>query len=557
MKTSNKKKKKQFKSFITNKKNIVIFIFLILLIVLSIAVYLKIHNNIIEENLNDHDWMEDNINIVKNPILGKNIYYVEKEKYVDTYNLDYQEITNSKISELIQNTEEMVAIYNPYGTNISSLNIYLKNAPNSIKYKVIVKDKNDFERELNPGKTAYELIGLIPGEVNNIEITINEEIFKYKIDLTSIKFNSQIELKSKKGDSNKELSSGLFVILGNTNKKNSFVSFYDNEGTLRGEMPIINYRANKIMFRNDRLYMSISESKIAEINNLGQVTEIYSTGKYNLHHDYTFDDSGDLIILATERDSLTDEDIIIRLDLDTKEIFKLVDFKDLLSDYYKKTSYSARSFHDGNEDGYDWIHINSLSYSEGNIFVSSREASAIIKIENIERTPNIVSIIGNKEIWKDTEYFDLVYTKNGEFTINAGQNDIRYKKTDNKDIYYISMFNNNFGNTPTRKDFNYEDIGIKNTTLEEGDNSYYYVYKVDAANRTYELVKNLELDYSPLSGSAKELGNGNTLISAGDKGIIYEFDPEDNLIMKYIIKSNKNRIYRVDKITFNNYYFKG
>jgi hypothetical protein len=249
MKTNNKKKN-QYKSFVFNKKNIGKIIILIFLIILSIAIYLKIRSNVIEENLNDHIWMEENINVVKNPILGKNIYYVEKEKYVDTYNLDYQEITNSKISELIQNTEEMVAIYNPYGTNISSLNIYLKNAPNSIKYKVIVKDKNDFERELNPGKTAYELIGLIPGEVNNIDITINEEIFKYKIDLTTIKFNSQIELKSKKGDSNKELSSGLFVLLGNTNKKNSFVSFYDNEGTLRGEMPIINYRANKILFRN-------------------------------------------------------------------------------------------------------------------------------------------------------------------------------------------------------------------------------------------------------------------------------------------------------------------
>ena len=119
------------------------------------------------------------------------------------------------------------------------------------------------------------------------------------------------------------------------------------------------------------------------------------------------------------------------------------------------------------------------------------------------------------------------------------------------------MFNNNFGNTPTRKDFNYEDIGIKNTTLEEGDNSYYYVYKVDVANKTYELVKNIKVDYSPLSGSTKELGNGNTLISAGDKGIIYEFDSDNNLIMKYNIKSNKNKIYRVDKITFNNYYFKG
>ena len=500
--------------------------------------------------------MEDNINIVKNPILGKNIYYVEKEKYVDTYNLDYQEITNSKISELIQNTEEMVAIYNPYGTNISSLNIYLKNAPNSIKYKVIVKDKNDFERELNPGKTAYELIGLIPGEVNNIEITINEEIFKYKIDLTSIKFNSQIELKSKKGDSNKELSSGLFVILGNTNKKNSFVSFYDNEGTLRGEMPIINYRANKIMFRNDRLYMSISESKIAEINNLGQVTEIYSTGKYNLHHDYTFDDSGDLIILATERDSLTDEDIIIRLDLDTKEIFKLIDFKDLLKEYYEKTSYSVDSYHDGSETGYDWIHINSINYSEGNVYVSSRETSSIFKIENIEKIPNLVSIIGNQEIWKNTEYFDLVYTKKGDFTVNAGQNNVGYKKESNG-IYYLTMFNNNFGNTPTRKDFNYKDIGIKNTTLAEGDNSYYYVYKVDETNKTYELVKNIKVDYSPLSGSVKELGNGNTLITSGDKGIIYEFDNESNLIMKYNIELNKNNIYRTDKITFNNFYFKG
>ena len=525
MKTSNNKKK-QFKSFITNKKNIAMFIFLILLIALSIVVYLKIHNNIIEENLNDHEWMEDNINIVKNPILGKNIYSVEKEKYVDIYNLDYQEIMNSKISELIQNTEEMVAIYNPYGTNISSLNIYLKNAPNSIKYKVIVKDKNDFE------------------------------IFKYKIDLTSIKYNSQIELKSKKGDSNKELSSGLFVILGNTNKKNSFVSFYDNEGTLRGEMPIINYRANKIMFRNDRLYMSISESKIAEINNLGQVTEIYSTGKYNLHHDYTFDDSGDLIILATERDSLTDEDIIIRLDLETKEIFKLIDFKDLLKEYYEKTSYSASSYHDGSETGYDWIHINSINYSEGNVYASSRETSSIFKIENIEKIPNLVSIIGNQEIWKNTPYFDLVYSKKGDFTVNVGQNNVGYKKESNG-IYYLTMFNNNFGNTPTRKDFNYENIGIKNTTLEEGDNSYYYVYKVDETNKTYELVKSIKVDYSPLSGSVKELGNGNILITAGDKGVIYEYDNESNLIMKYNIELNKKNIYRTDKITFNNFYFKG
>ena len=70
-------------------------------------------------------------------------------------------------------------------------------------------------------------------------------------------------------------------------------------------------------------------------------------------------------------------------------------------------------------------------------------------------------------------------------------------------------------------------------------------------------MKNIKVDYSPLSGSVKELGNGNTLITSGDKGIIYEFDNESNLIMKYNIELNKNNIYRTDKITFNNFYFKG
>ena len=54
---------------------------------------------------------------------------------------------------------------------------------------------------------------------------------------------------NKKGKSNKELSGGLFVVFGDKSKRN-YVSFYDNEGTLRGEMPISNYRANNIIFRN-------------------------------------------------------------------------------------------------------------------------------------------------------------------------------------------------------------------------------------------------------------------------------------------------------------------
>ena len=50
MKTDNKKKIK-YKSFISNKKNIGKIIILLFLIVLSIAIYLKIRSNVIEENL--------------------------------------------------------------------------------------------------------------------------------------------------------------------------------------------------------------------------------------------------------------------------------------------------------------------------------------------------------------------------------------------------------------------------------------------------------------------------------------------------------------------------
>ena len=55
-----------------------------------------------------------------------------------------------------------------------------------------------------------------------------------------------------------------FKDMEKSTKKNSFVSFYDNEGTLRGEMPIINYRANSILpmscFPTYNKYFHISSS---------------------------------------------------------------------------------------------------------------------------------------------------------------------------------------------------------------------------------------------------------------------------------------------------------
>lgn len=173
-----------------------------------------------------------------------------------------------------------------------------------------------------------------------------------------------------------------------------FMYYYDNSGVLRGEVPLLGYRSNRLIFDDNFMYYSISEKKMAQVNRLGQVTKVYSLGDYSLQHDYVFDENGNMLILATDttRDSV--EDIVLKLDVNSGEVTKVLDLGDLLGDY-KKTCVKNSS------DELDWMHINTIQYmGNGSVLLSSRETSTIIKVDNLYDEPSIAYMIGEKDFWK-------------------------------------------------------------------------------------------------------------------------------------------------------------
>ena len=546
-------------------KKILIGILLILIIVLLGISILFINKKIAEDNLNNISWLRKNVSLKIDRSLGDEIYSISKNKYISIYNLKYQQVVSEKINSLLkENEKDYVVIYNPYGTNKLSLNVYFKDANDFKDLEYIVKSSNtnidDYSKKLvnKNDKSAYQLIGLIPNSRNviNIKVTTSTKTLSYDfdIDLSKIKILAEEQLQVEEGSSTEELSDGLYAMLGNDSDDKDYLALYDNNGIIRSEIDIIGYRAHSILFDDDKMYFSILQTKIAEINNLGEVTNIYRTGNYQLHHDYVFDNDGNILVLANNKKKKTEEDCIIKIDRQTKKVTELIDFEDYFQDYVKTCELDTKSQRDEGEDGLDWLHLNSIESVDGDVFVSSRETSSIIKVSNILTEPKIEYIISNDAFWKDTDYADLVLEQVGDFKIHAGQHSVRYSEGENGE-FYLTFFNNNYGVSNSQPTFSYSDIGITNNNPFQGDESYYYVYKVDESAKTFELVDSFPVAYSGIVSSVQTMSNNNIVVDSGTQGIFAEYDKDHNLIKKFTAKMNKYMVYRVLKYDFSNFWF--
>lgn len=246
----------------------------------------------------------------------------------EIYDVDSQSAVREELDaekgEKQYTADDMLVEYDPFGTNTQSLYVYFQTeTPVSVSCTVHVEDEDipDYTQQLTEDSSyllehEYQVIGLVPDMENEITFALTgtdgqteEQTITYE--MGSLLGQEAVQLETEEGDSGEEQEEGLYVVLGNDSDGLDFMYYYDNSGVLRGEVPIIGYRSHRLLFSEEGMYFSISEMEMARMDELGQVTAVYDLGQYELHHDYVFDDDGNILLLATdtEQDSVEDESL--------------------------------------------------------------------------------------------------------------------------------------------------------------------------------------------------------------------------------------------------------
>ena len=218
-------------------------------------------------------------------------------------------------------------------------------------YDVAIDDRT---REVNDGEAAleheFQVIGLVPGVTNTVRLTATYEDGSLEhCDLTcavgSLIGDESVQLAVEDGESDTDLSEGLYVILGNGASESDFMYLRDNQGVVRGEMTVNGYRPFRMIYDDEgSLYYCSAEHEMSVMSALGQVTRVYSLGDYSVHHDYVWGAEGQILILVTDssRDD-SSEDIVVALDIETGEVTEVIDMGDLLPSFKEEVFASYQS----------------------------------------------------------------------------------------------------------------------------------------------------------------------------------------------------------------------
>ena len=470
----------------------------------------------------------------------------------------------------------------PFGTDTLSCYVRFATAdPVTVSYEVAGRKKTGdtpkvaaFSRTPRDGDAPtteheFKVVGLIPNHKNTVTLTCTAQdgtsrTSTFTVKTPALKGEEEERLAVTAGESNTPLADGLFTILGNDSSKLDFMYLYDNAGQIRGEVPIIGYHSHRLLSPGDgSIIMSVSTTKMAQISAIGQVVNVWSTGDYELHHDYAFDDDGNLLVLASHAGSEADldvdraaakkdegervnvEDLIIKIDVTTGDVSLVAD----LGDIFPGLKASAKVAQDGD---LDWIHINTIQWlGGGTVLLSSRETSTVIKLTDIYGMPTVDWLMGSPDFWAGSGFEDKLLQAQSDFSLNAGQHSVTYlpsSDTATTGRYQVLLYDNNFGAAESYPKFDWGKLGAAVVTdYRKGTHSFGRVFTVDETARTYELEDQIAVPFSGYVSSAQRVGGSNSmLVASGQAKTFTEYDHYGLPIATYEMEAEKF-IYRVYK----------
>ena len=477
------------------------------------------------------------------------------------YDLEVQERLNGALDSLKEMTKwtatTPLAVLNPFGTGSNGLYLYFETEYlTQVSYTVKVDGEDipdftataaDISGEAYTKIHEFQLIGLVPGETNRVTLTMKgswgniRQMVSFTVDMPETDSGYDTRLEVTDGTSQQPQAEGLFTMM-RVNGYLGYGFFYDDAGVLRYEMLLEGYGLDRVLFDGDEIITCVSSSKLARIDGLGRVTQIYPLDGYELHHDINFGADGEVLALAEEEDGETVEDRLLSIDLATGEVTELIDFCDLLEPYFETTRPVGPTddfFWQAGE--WDWIHLNSVQYlpGEDSAILSSRETSTIIKVKNLHTDPEVDWLAGDQRFWEDTAYEDLCLTMEGDFVPQYGQHCVEYLSAgEEAGVYYLALYDNNYWSLNSR-DFSMdvdESVGV-DLYGDEDDASHVYIYRIDENQRTFALEDSFDVPYSSIVSNGSRCGeSGNWVVNSGVSMVFGEYDAAGNLIREYSYK---------------------
>lgn len=460
--------------------------------------------------------------------------------------------------------DEPLAVMNPFGTNTTGLYLHFQATDSgTLTYTVSAEGTSDFTRDAkdaNPdaAEAEYQLIGLVPGKENTVEVTyINEEgtkgdTYSFKVEAPATTSGYPITMEQTASSGNTELADGLFTLMGVNNYK-GYTFLFDNTGTMRAEIISEDYRMDRMVAYEDSMVFTTTDQKLARMNPLGKITDTFELNGYIMHHDFVINEDGQVLTLVSDPAKDTVEDLVMSIDLNTGEQKLLVDFNELLSGYKQKT----KPVETDGKSVWDWLHFNSIDLAGDSLILSARENSTIVKVDDIYTQPTINYLIGIHDVWEGTEGEELRLKKSSEFPSQAGQHSVTYVADDSlpEGQYYLYMYNNNYWWYESRPDYTGAVIRDTSQTFEanDQDRSKFTKFLVDENNRSYDLAQEFDIPYSSIVSNAQLIGDS-IVINSGMAKTLEEYSAEGELLAQFKYEASTFS-YRAYKYDFTDFWF--